>query len=154
MQIEMIYLDMDGTFTNLYAVENWKEKLRNFDATPYAKAEPMVRMATLAYYINALRARGVKVGVISWLSKVATDEYNAEVEAVKRKWLAKHLPSVEFDEIHIVPYGVPKSSVAECYGVLVDDEARNRAEWVSSGQGAAVDAEYLLDLLKMIKEGL
>lgn len=149
-----IYLDMDGTFVNFYAVEGWLKMLEALDSTPYAKAKPMVRMATLAYYINALRERGVKVGVISWLSKTATEEYNAEVEAVKRKWLAKHLPSVEFDEIHIVPYGTPKSSVAERCGVLVDDEARNRAEWVSSGQGAAVDAEYLLELFKMIKEGL
>ena len=149
-----IYLDMDGTFADLYAVEGWLAMLRAFDATPYAKAKPMVHMATMARYINALRASGVRVCIISWLSKTATDEYNAEVEAVKRKWLAKHLPSVEFDEIHIIPYGVPKSSVAQSIGILVDDEAKNRAEWVSSGQGAAVDAEYLLDLLKIIKEGL
>ena len=148
-----IYLDMDGTFADLYAVEGWLKMLRAEDSTPYAKAKPMVHMATLARQINALRAKGVKVGVISWLSKSATAQYNAEVEAVKRKWLAKHLPSVEFDEIHIVPYGTPKYKVAQMVGILVDDEERNRAEWVNNG-GVAVNAHNLLDLFKFIKEGL
>ena len=148
-----IYLDMDGTFADLYAVEGWLKMLRAEDSTPYAKAKPMVHMTTLARQINALRAKGVKVGVISWLSKSATAQYNAEVEAVKRKWLAKHLPSVEFDEIHIVPYGTPKYKVAQMVGILVDDEERNRAEWVNNG-GVAVNAHNLLDLFKFIKEGL
>ena len=148
-----IYLDMDGTFADLYAVEGWLPMLRAMDSTPYAKAKPMVHMSTLARNINTLRALGVKVGVISWLSKSATAEYNAEVEAVKRKWLAKHLPSVQFDEIHIVPYGTPKWSVAEALGILVDDEERNRNDWVKNG-GVAVDAKYILDLLRLIKEGL
>ena len=148
-----IYLDMDGTFADLYAVEGWLEMLRAYDSTPYAKAKPMVHMSTMARHINALRALGVKVGVISWLSKTATEEYNAEVAAVKRKWLAKHLPSVEFDEIHIVPYGTPKWSVADALGILVDDEERNRNEWVKNG-GVAVDAKYILDLFRLIKEGL
>lgn len=148
-----IYLDMDGTFADLYAVEGWLEMLRAYDSTPYAKAKPMVHMSTMARHINALRALGVKVGVISWLSKTATEEYNAEVAAVKRKWLAKHLPSVEFDEIHIVPYGTPKWSVADALGILVDDEERNRNDWVKNG-GVAVDAKYILDLFRLIKEGL
>lgn len=148
-----IYLDMDGTFADLYAVEGWLEMLQAYDATPYAKAKPMVHMATMARHINTLRKLGVKVGVISWLSKTATDEYNAEVEKVKRKWLAKHLPSVEFDEIHIIPYGTPKYTVADMVGILVDDEERNRKEWVDNG-GIAVNAEYLLDLFRLIKEGL
>ena len=147
-----IYLDMDGTFADLYAVEDWLKMLRAEDSTPYAKAKPMVHMSTMARHINALRALGVKVGIISWLSKSATAEYNAEVEAVKRKWLAKHLPSVEFDEIHIVPYGTPKYSVAEMVGILVDDEERNRREWVQNG-GVAVDEKNLLALFKFIKEG-
>ena len=110
-------------------------------------------MSTMARHINELRKLGVKVGVISWLSKTATDEYNAEIAAVKRKWLAKHLPSVEFDEIHIVPYGTPKWSVVDALGILVDDEDRNRQEWVKNG-GVAVNALHIIDLLKFIKEGL
>lgn len=148
-----IYLDMDGTFADLYAVEGWREMLENHIATPYAQAKPMVHMATMARYINALRKQGVKVCVLSWLAKNATDAYNAEVAEVKRKWLAKHLPSVKFDEIHILAYGTPKYTVAEGFGFLVDDEERNRREWVNNG-GIAVDADGLFDLFRLIKEGL
>lgn len=148
-----IYLDMDGTFADLYAVEGWLEMLENHNPTPYAKAKPMVHMATMARYINALRKQGVKVCVLSWLAKNATDAYNAEVAEVKRKWLAKHLPSVEFDEIHILAYGTPKYTVAEGMCFLVDDEERNRREWMNNG-GIAVDADCLFDLFRLIKEGL
>lgn len=148
-----IYLDMDGTFADLYAVEGWLEMLESHNPTPYAKAKPMVHMATMARYINALRKQGVKVCVLSWLAKNATDAYNAEVAEVKRKWLAKHLPSVEFDEIHILAYGTPKYTVAEGICFLVDDEERNRREWVNNG-GIAVDADGLFDLFRLIKEGL
>ena len=148
-----IYLDMDGTFADLYAVEGWLEMLESHNPTPYAKAKPMVHMATMARYINALRKQGVKVCVLSWLAKNATDAYNAEVAEVKRKWLAKHLPSVEFDEIHILAYGTPKYTVAEGICFLVDDEERNRREWMNNG-GIAVDADCLFDLFRLIKEGL
>jgi NAD(P)-dependent dehydrogenase (short-subunit alcohol dehydrogenase family) len=148
-----IYLDMDGTFADLYAVEGWLEMLESHNPTPYAKAKPMVHMATMARYINALRKQGVKVCVLSWLAKNATDAYNAEVAEVKRKWLAKHLPSVEFDEIHILAYGTPKYTVAEGVCFLVDDEERNRREWMNNG-GIAVDADCLFDLFRLIKEGL
>jgi NAD(P)-dependent dehydrogenase (short-subunit alcohol dehydrogenase family) len=148
-----IYLDMDGTFADLYAVEGWLPMLENHIATPYAKAKPMVHMATMARYINALRKQGVKVCVLSWLAKNATDAYNAEVAEVKRKWLAKHLPSVEFDELHFLAYGTPKYTVAEGICFLVDDEERNRREWMNNG-GIAVDADELFDLFRLIKEGL
>jgi hypothetical protein len=148
-----IYLDMDGTFADLYAVEGWLPMLENHIVTPYAKAKPMVHMATMARYINALRKQGVKVCVLSWLAKGATDAYDAEVAEVKRKWLAKHLPSVEFDELHFLAYGTPKYTVAEGICFLVDDEERNRREWMNNG-GIAVDADCLFDLFRLIKEGL
>jgi hypothetical protein len=50
-----IYLDMDGTFVNLYSVNNWLEQLRAFNPTPYIEAEPLVRMASLARLLNALQ---------------------------------------------------------------------------------------------------
>ena len=148
MQQIRIYLDMDGTIANLYAVENWKQKLDAHDASPYAEAAPMCNFASLARSINAARAKGIAIGIISWLAKNTTDEYNAAVTAAKVAWLKQHLPSVQFDELHIVPYGTPKSSVA-AGGILVDDEPRNRAEWVKSG-GVAVAAENLIDLFKII----
>ena len=50
-----IYFDMDGTIANLYSVENWLEKLRSEDATPYEEAKPLIRLATLARLLNKLQ---------------------------------------------------------------------------------------------------
>jgi hypothetical protein len=142
-----IYLDMDGTFVNLYSVNNWLEQLRAFNPTPYIEAEPLVRMASLARLLNALQQRGDHIAIVSWLSKESTPEYDEAVTLAKLTWLQAHLPSVQFDEIVIVPYGTPKSEVVEFpEGVLFDDESQNREEW----EGEALDPEFLLDLLRQM----
>ena len=148
-----IYFDMDGTLANLYGVEDWLSKLRAHDATPYAEATVLLNMQALAHRLNRLQRLGYTIGVISWASKGDHTAYDAEVAEVKRKWLAKHLPSVEFDELHFLAYGTPKYTVAEGMCFLVDDEERNRREWVNNG-GIAVDADELFDLFRLIKEGL
>ena len=141
-----IYFDMDGTIANLYGVENWLADLEAHRTTPYQKAKVMLHMATLARLIHRAQQNGYAVGVISWLSKSGTDEYNAEVAEVKRKWLKKHLRSVEFDAIHIVPYGTPKSTFAQHTDILFDDEVRNRSEWI----GKAYPPERIFEILKKI----
>lgn len=139
-----IYLDMDGTIADLYSVENWLPKLRAEDASPYIQAKPLVRLSALARRLNTLQRTGYTIGIISWGSKHATAEYDKAVEKAKRFWLKKHLKSVEFDEIHIVPYGTPKSEVAEIKGgILFDDEYNNRKEWGIN----AYDVAEMLDIL-------
>ena len=140
-----IYLDMDGTIANLYAVEDWLPQLRAYNPTPYAEAEPMVRMASLARLLNALDRRGYHIAVVSWLSKESTPEYDVAVTEAKREWLSSHLPSVCFHEIKIVAYGTPKSEVVDYPdGILFDDELRNRDEW----KGTAYDVASLLETLR------
>ncbi len=139
-----IYLDMDGTIADLYSVDNWLKKLRAEDATPYIQARPLVKLSALARRLNTLQRKGYTIGIISWGSKHATAEYDKAVEKAKNFWLNKHLPSVKFDEIHIVPYGTPKSTVArEKNGYLFDDEENNRAEWGIN----AFDVVNMLDIL-------
>ena len=117
-----IYFDMDGTIANLYAVEGWLSMLRAYDPTPYINAEPMVRMASLARVLNRLQREGYILGIVSWLSKKPEPAYDMAVTKAKLAWLAEHLPSVHFDEIHIVAHGTPKWSVVECKdGILFDD---------------------------------
>ena len=139
-----IYFDMDGTIADLYGVEGWLADLISENVRPYAEAKPLVNLSLLARYIHKAQAKGYTVGVISWLSKCGSDAYNEAVTAVKREWLAKHLPSVEWDEIHIVKYGTPKSTCRSCPGILFDDEQRNLDEW---GAGAVI-ASNLLEILR------
>ena len=100
-----IYFDMDGTLSDLYGVENWLNYLINSDALPYEVAKPLVRLNSLARILNRLQKQGYRIGIISWLAKNSNETYDEAVTEAKKKWLAKHLASVTFDEINIVKYG-------------------------------------------------
>lgn len=142
-----IWFDMDGTIANLYAVENWLEYLKNEDVFPYAEAAVMFNFSLFARLLHKLQEAGWKIGIISWTSKCGSESYNLAVEATKRAWLTKHLPSVEWDEIRIVRYGTNK--YMECGGgILFDDEQRNRDEW----QDLAIVPETILQTLKILAE--
>lgn len=142
-----IYFDMDGTIANLYAVENWLSKLRNEDASPYTDATPLVRLCTLARLLNKAKRNGHKIGIVSWLAKNSTEEYDIKVTKAKIEWLKTHLKSVQFDEIKIGKYGTPKSTmVDDINGILFDDEEPNRKEW----KGKAFDVDNIIGILKEI----
>ena len=144
---ETLYFDMDGTIADLYAVDGWLNDLEAHRTRPYEEARVMHNMSVLARLLNKAQNNGYRIAVISWLSKSGTDSYNKAVAKVKRKWLKKHLKSVHFDEIHIVPYGTPKSTVALNMGILFDDELRNRTEW---SKGEAFPPEKIFEILKKI----
>ena len=139
-----INFDMDGTIADLYSNPNWLPLLRAYDPTPYATAKPLVRLNTLARKLNALQKAGYRIAVISWLSKESTPAYDEAVTATKIAWLRKHLPSVEWNEIHIVPYGTPKQMFCNNpLDVLFDDEERNRTNWT----GRAYDVQNIMEIL-------
>lgn len=140
-----INFDLDGTLCGLYDVPNWLDYLLAEDTTPYAEAEPLLRLCSLAKVLNRLQRNGYELAVISWLSKSGSEAYNEAVTAVKLNWLKKHLPSVKWDAIHIVTYGTPKQNFCENpLDILFDDEARNRENWT----GRAYDVENILEVLK------
>ena len=140
-----IYFDMDGTIANLYAVENWLPMLRAYNPTPYEQAKVMVNMSTLARLLNKLKKQGYHIGIVSWLSKCPNPIYDLQVKWAKCKWLMKHLPNVEFDEIKIIAHGTPKGQVVLYpQGILFDDEQPNRKEW----KGKAYDEKNILEILK------
>ena len=140
-----IWFDMDGTIANLYAVENWLPKLQAHDATPYVEAEVMWNMSQLARLLNAIQRMGYKLGIISWLSKCPTEEYDEAVTEAKKAWLGQHLASVKWDEIRIVSYGVPKEWFMRTDDdILFDDELPNRENW----KGQAFEPEMIVKVLK------
>jgi len=142
-----IYFDMDGTIADLYGVDGWLKNLENFQTKPYREAKALVNMRELAKVLNLLQSCGYHIGIISWLSKAHNAAYDEKVAATKIKWLAKHLGSVQFDEIKIVPYGTPKqNSVDFPAGILFDDEKPNRDNW----NGKAYDVDNILGVLKAL----
>ena len=140
-----IWFDMDGTIADLYGVQNWLDYLIAKDALPYEVAKPLVRLSALARILNNLQRKGFKIGVISWLSKNSTADYDEAVTNAKLEWLGKHLASVDFDEINIVKYGTPKQMFAKSENdILFDDEKKNRDDWT----GKAFDVNDILGVLK------
>ena len=142
-----IYFDMDGTIADLYGVEGWLNDLESENARPYATAKPLIRMSALARILNRLQKEGYTIGIVSWLSKGGSDDYNEKVAYAKQKWLKQHLASVNFDEINIVKYGTPKSTAVNIQGgILFDDEEKNRTEW----NGTAFDVDNIIEILKAL----
>lgn len=142
-----IYFDMDGTIANLYGVNNWLDMIINNDETPYRIAEPMVRMNVLARVLNNLIKKGWTIGIVSWLAKNSNSEYDKKVTEAKLNWLKTHLKSVQFEEIHIVPYGTPKHEIVNNpNGILFDDEEPNRTNW----KGTAYNVNEIIETLKAI----
>ena len=141
-----IWFDMDGTIADLYGVEGWLDMLLNENARPYEIAKPLVNMRELAKVLNRLIEKGWEIGVISWLAKNGTNDYNKKVANAKMKWLAKHLKSVKFAKIDIVEYGTPKQINRN--GILFDDEKQNRENWL----GMAYNVENIIQVLKELEK--
>ena len=140
-----INFDMDGTIADLYGVESWLDYLIAENPFPYENACPLLRLSALARRLNALQKQGYELAIISWLSKNGSDTYNAIVAEAKKEWLKKHLPSVAWDKIIIVPYGTPKENFCNSpFDVLFDDEERNRTNWT----GKAFDVNNIMEILR------
>ena len=143
-----IYCDMDGPIANLYGVPNWLSKLRTCDPSPYAQAVPMCDLRLTARYLNQLQRKGYALGVISWLSKEAPPIYDEAVRLRKKRWLATHLQSVQWDEIHLVKYGTPKHLTARAKrGIIFDDNLEIREYWSRYG-GQAFDEKNINQVLR------
>lgn len=141
-----IWFDMDGTIADLYGVEGWLDMLLNENTKPYEIAKPLVNMRELAKVLNRLIEKGWEIGVISWLAKNGTNDYNKKVANAKIKWLAKHLKSVKFAKIDIVEYGTPKQINRN--GILFDDEKQNRENWL----GIAYNVENIIQVLRELEK--
>ena len=142
--VRAINFDMDGTIADFYGVENWLSYLMERNPFPYENAKPLVNMSALARRLNALQRKGYEINIISWLAKNSTDDFDKIVTSAKEKWLKKHLPSVKWNKITIVAYGVDKSTLGN--GVLFDDEENNRKMW---GEGA-YDVDNILGILSQV----
>lgn len=140
--VKQINFDMDGTIADFYGVEGWLDDLMCESTYPYVVARPLVNMSALARHLNRLTRSGYTINIISWTSRSGSVEFNERVRQAKFDWLNRHLPSVHFSNIFIIPYGTPKENFGE--GILFDDEQGNRDNWC----GTAYDVENILEILR------
>lgn len=124
-----IYFDLDGTVYPLYSQPDWLPRITTLaDPSAYAAEVTIPDAAALMDVLLSLVTAGWKIGVVSWLAKGASEDYNKAVRAVKREWVKKFLPMAT--EVHIVKYGTPKHQiVSDPHGIIVDDDAGVRAAW-------------------------
>ena len=131
--VKMVCFDMDGTIANLYMVEGWLEMLRSENPTPYRMAEPMWNMSELTNLLLTMKAVGIEIRIVTWLSKDSSEEYKNEVRLAKREWLAEQ--NFPFDHFHGVQYGATKADSVRKYlgegetAILIDDNDRVREGW-------------------------
>lgn len=143
-EVRQINFDMDGTIANLYGVEGWLEYIIDKDETPYVEAKPLVNLSALARVLNRLQRNGYELNIITWLAKNSDDVYDEKVILAKKNWLAKHMPSVKWNNVNIVTYGTPKQNLGQ--GILFDDEKPNRDNW----NGTAYDVDNIVGTLKKL----
>lgn len=147
---EWIWLDMDGTIADLYGVEGWLDDLIAFRTRPYELAKDLYNTLDLLEVLLELKAKGYKIGIISWGSKANNLDYDREVKKVKIQWLRDRVLDMVLDEIIVTPYGVCKADTCSKYGkgILVDDEEQNRNAWYL---GDTINAnENILESLKKL----
>lgn len=142
-----VNFDLDGTIVDLYGVENWLPLLCASDPTPYSIAAPMLNLSRLARYLNRLQKRGHELCVVTWLSKNSTPDYDKKVAKAKIDWLKRHLPSVQWDYVHIVPYGTNKWEICQ-EGILFDDDEKVRNTWGGISYKPTSIFEVLSELTK------
>ena len=145
VKMKIINLDCDGTWIDLYGVDNWLTDLINEQTRPYEEAKPLVNLSLLARILNKLQRQGYEINIISWTSKNSTIQYHEAVKEAKIKWLKKHIPSVKWNHLYIVPYGTPKQTLSS--GYLFDDEEKNRLNW---GEGAMPETNLINNLKNLL----
>lgn len=145
-----LVFDMDGTIADLYGVENWLQKIRLEDPTPYMVAEPMYDTEMLNRLLELLKVQGWRIVVTTWLAKGSTKTYDALVREAKLEWLEAH--DFPFDEVHMVKYGTTKANCTRKLGgfqILIDDNEMVRNGWNLGGTINA-NENILRELAKLL----
>lgn len=149
--MKTIYFDMDGTIVDFYSVNNWLGKLIAEDYSPYVVAKPLIDLNKLSTILIELKKRGNNIGIITWGSKYSSEGFLEKVKEVKKDWLNKNLPDVEFDEFVVMDYSCNKASaVSDPFGILFDDDEYVRKFW----PGDSYPPEKIFTVLdNILKEG-
>lgn len=158
-----ILFDMDGTIVDLYGYNNWLEKIRSFDASPYIHARPCYNNHSLLNAIvRDLKYHGYKIKVVSTFpfADTTTEEFNAEIAKAKKQWLDDN--NFPYDEAYFIAYEEDKGkySSSECdISILIDDNQKVRNDFLRSSkakEARTIDAtkNILIELANLIREGV
>ena len=111
----VVYLDMDGTISNLYGIENWLVRLRNEDSTIFTECETLITEKAL---FDLYPVEKYEIRILSMTPKKATKRYCMSVIAQKNEWLDTHFPHIK-KRIYL-PYGHNKNLNNSANTILID----------------------------------
>ena len=143
-----IYFDMDGTFYNLYGFDGWLDCILSEKTECYKNSTLLVDYDSFVTVLSELKEKGYTIGIITWLSKNATKQYQNKVRMTKYHYIKKNFGDL-FDEIHILQYGKDKSVFCGENDILFDDEKPNRDKWENKN-GIAYDVDEIVTILQNI----
>lgn len=148
MNKKVLWLDMDGTFIDLYNYPSWLSLIRAENDEPYRNAAPLVNFSQLARLLNRATRRGYKIGILSWGAKNSSPQFFALTRMAKLNYLTQHFPSVKWDYINIIPYGKNKDLYRlSDNDILIDDSNLVLNEW----NGRKFHADYLIEVLQNLE---
>jgi len=147
-----IYFDLDGTVYDLYNVPNWLEILRNENPDVYTMGKKL--FSDELYKVAATLMRyGVKFGVITWGSMVASPEFEVESENAKRQWVNENLPFVE--TFVYQQYGTPKQQAIKNRtknDILIDDNSEVLKVWINNKTRTGYQVTKENNVVNILKE--
>lgn len=148
---KILLFDLDGTFVDLYSVEDWLSRLRKESVLPYLVAKPIYDPNILNPILKRLKEKNYKIKVVTWGSKGGTDNFLKRTQKAKEEWLKKH--GFIYDKMCCIHYGVNKANfIEEGINYLVDDSQDVRRTFLntkSDQELVAVDAKNnILDFLR------
>jgi hypothetical protein len=138
-----VTFDMDGTIYDLYGIPDWLPRLRNELPGAYTEGKPLVDMDELSTICRNLQAVGVKVGIVTWLGKDASKQFEELSTQEKIQWAREYF-KVKLDFFYAVPYGTPKHKIAPRAKkmIIVDDSDEVRAAWDTPKQRKSINAKH------------
>lgn len=120
-----VYLDMDGTIADLYAIENWLDRLIKQDHTVFLEAKPVITQEQL---LEEYPESEYEIVILSMTPKGASQEYCERVEASKDIWLDWHFPKLT--ERIYMEYGHNKNQHDSHKAIIIDDSTMVRESWL------------------------
>ena len=139
-----IYLDMDGTFVDLYSQEKWLEKLHAQNRRVYVDAPSMYNVFMLKRLMKELKKQGWRLEIISWGARHSSAAYLESTKRQKINWLRYYGLKELFDKIHIIPYGTNKTDYMQNKGLLIDDSPEVVKQVKNTGKHAIITKNYNL----------
>lgn len=119
-----VYLDMDGTIADLYAIDGWLDRLLEENATVFLEAKPVITEEQL---FQEYPEDKYEIVILSMTPKGAVEAYCEQVAAAKDIWLDWHFPKLT-DRIYM-EYGHNKNQPDSHKSIIIDDSTPVRDTW-------------------------